>query len=812
MRILPLQKLFTLAFFLGIAGFAFAQPSNDMCSSPTPMVLGANSSNCTPVNGDTRGTEDAQTVEGPVVCSGSWYADDVWFEFTTGAAIPPEGITVIANFDPNATATDVPFVGMAVYPAGDCSAANIPIECFSNGDGTENAILLPPQCLDPNASYLVRVWSGGDPVANAGTFTICAYGADPVDPPSDVVIWSEDFDNGIGDWTTNGISDSTHVWLWDADGVYFNAFGGTISLNSFETSCNGAMGFPSGWFQTGRTGDVADVPPGPPYPEIYGELISPSIDLSNEACASIKFTESFRGLNGANATRFGPFIDYSIDGGMTWIGGFDVSPEPDTEINIAYNGRDRVFPLVGVGGQSDVRIRFSFVGDFYYWIIDNVQLIQREDNNMRAQNNFYAIAPTVAMPLTQLDEMGFLIDIINLGCEAQENVSVNVNIVDDADGSVVFNEDLAYGTIDADSLAENVPFAGRWTPPAGVETTYTGTYTVSADADDEDPSDNVRTFNFATVNDLQFRKENGSDRTLQPSTAVGTFWEEGEVHSWEIGNAFYVVNGDDGAGNAFQFNSIDFLAGNPDQVGGEDIRVWLYRFEDVDQNGIIDKSDGSEISRIGLGEYTFTGFEDAATLINIPIEAFISPDDLILQAGTHYIASVEFPTQTVGVDFAVGASEAVDYSAQMYLSQEILMDPSKLRYSHIMGIGKEGTLRLRNTADITTTNFGDDIVPVIRLNYDGVTSTNDLSNDIAINVFPNPASTQVAVNLDLTETVADMTIQIMDVAGRTLSTRALNNVQNVNETFDVSTLTNGIYFMHVSTDLGIQTQRFVISK
>jgi len=199
-------------------------------------------------------------------------------------------------------------------------------------------------------------------------------------------------------------------------------------------------------------------------------------------------------------------------------------------------------------------------------------------------------------------------------------------------------------------------------------------------------------------------------------------------------------------------------------------------------------------------------------MLQVDIEAFISDDDLVLAAGTHYIASVEFPTQTVGLDFEIAASEAADYSAQMFMSQTLQSDASKIRYSHVMGIGKEGTLRLTNTADITTTNFGDDIVPVIRLNFDQVVSTKELSNDIAINVFPNPASSQIAVDLAMTETVSDLDIQIMDVAGRTLSTRALNNVQNVRETFDVSSLTNGIYFMHVTSDLGIQTQRFVISK
>ena len=805
MRILPLQKLFSLMICLGMSAVLFAQPANDDCSSPTPIVLGANPSNCTPVPGDTRGTVDATTVAGPSVCSGSWFADDVWFEFTTGSATPPNGIVVEIMTDPSNN-TDLGEAGMAVYEGNDCAATNAPIECYSDAPG-RRTITIPPSCIAPNTPYLVRIWSAPEPTTNSGTFTVCAYGADAPEPTGDVVIWSENFNDGIGNWVTNGISDSTHTWLWDTEGVFFNAFGGTVNLNSFEGGCNGAMGFPAGWFQTGRTGDVGQIPP-QPYPDMIGELISPPIDLTNEPCASIKYTESFRGLNGnGGATRFGPFIDYSIDGGTTWIGGFDPNTEPDYEVQLAYNGLERTFPLVGVGGQSDVRVRFTYAGDFYYWIIDDVKLIQREDNNMRANSNFYAIAPTTTMPINQLDDMGFLIDISNIGCDDQTNVNVNCQIVDNADGSVVFDENLAYGLITADSTAENQLFDARWSPTPGVATTYTGTYTVSSDQMDQDPSNDTQSFTFATADINQFRKEEGSTRGLIPNTAEGVFWEAGEVHSWEIGNAFYIVNG------GFACQSIDFQANNPGGVTGEDVRIWLYKIEDVDQNGIIDKSDGSEITRIGLGEYTFTGFEDPTTLINIPIDAFSGNSaDLELAANSHYVAAVEFPTQTVGVDFEIGASEASDYSAQIFGSQQVQTDPAKIRYSHIFGIGKEGTIRLTNTGDITSTNFGDDVVPVIRMNYVEVTSTVELSKDIAIDVFPSPAATQVTVDLELTQNVDKMNLEIMDVSGKVITSRSLNNVQNVREVFDVSNLTNGIYFMHVSSDLGIQTKRFVVSK
>ena len=77
MRILPLQKLFSMLVMMCATAMVFAQPANDDCSTPTLMIVGADAASRVPVTGDTRGTVDATMVTAPVVCSGSWFTDDV---------------------------------------------------------------------------------------------------------------------------------------------------------------------------------------------------------------------------------------------------------------------------------------------------------------------------------------------------------------------------------------------------------------------------------------------------------------------------------------------------------------------------------------------------------------------------------------------------------------------------------------------------------------------------------------------------------------------------------------------------------------
>lgn len=50
--------------------------------------------------------------------------------------------------------------------------------------------------------------------------------------------------------------------------------------------------------------------------------------------------------------------------------------------------------------------------------------------------------------------------------------------IENEDGDVVYTEDLPYGTVQVDSIAENIPFNGDGFKP-DAEGVYTGTYTVA---------------------------------------------------------------------------------------------------------------------------------------------------------------------------------------------------------------------------------------------------------------------------------------------------------------------------------------------
>ncbi len=819
MRFLTLQKFFSLALFIGIAGLCSAQLDNDRCENATVMVLSASASECTPTPGTTIGAEDATQIAGPIVCSGSWYSDDVWFQFTTDDNPPTGGIIVESMY--SGTGGEVPELGMAIYDG--CDPTNTPYDCFSNEPG-RRTLSLVNTCITPNTTYYVRCWSTADPTGTipgpnlyAGSFSICAYGDEEPEPSTDVVIWSEDFAEGPGEFTSIGFPDSLeHVWVWDENGsvLTYGANGpGSASLAS--SGCNGAMGFPAGFYITGSTGLSENIPDDPSlYTDFNSQLNSPSLDLSQYACVSVKWNESFQGLNAGARSSYGAYFEYSVDGGETWSG-VDLN---DTDENNTVYIRDQEHPLIGAGGSSDVRLRFSYDADFYWWIIDNIQVIERKDNDMRAQSNFYAIAPSAFMPVTQIDEVRFLVDVLNRGCDTQTNTMVNCTCIDETSGAVVFTEDLAYGSVDADSLAQNKEFLTRFTPPAGVVTTYTCTYTVSSDEADQNEADNSQSFTFAVTDEMQFRKENGRTRSLTPLASA--FWEDTDVHWWEIGNVFYATSSTGLDEEPLYLTSVDFQVNNASVLGDQQVNAWLYAVTDNDFNGLIDMEDPSEIKRLGVGIYNFTGFESPDTIITVNLEQWDVPEDLIVKANTHYFASIEFQPDILDLDMFIAASEEYDYSAAMYVTRsqddDEITPPSStndIRYSHGFIVGKDKILRLQPTNDLTTLNFGDDLVPFVRLNFsDELVSNNDLSSDIAVEVYPNPASVEINLNLDIIEAAENLNVQIVDIRGNVVLSRAYDNVQTMKEAYNISHLSDGIYFMHLSSKQGIQTKRFVVAK
>lgn len=84
-----------------------------------------------------------------------------------------------------------------------------------------------------------------------------------------------------------------------------------------------------------------------------------------------------------------------------------------------------------------------------------------------------------------------------------------------------------------------------------------------------------------------------------------------------------------------------------------------------------------------------------------------------------------------------------------------------------------------------------------------VLSANSFELHSKLNVYPNPASNQVNIEV-LTNEIS--TLEVYDVSGKFLFTQILNNKTN---TINIENLTSGIYFFKVNSSEGISTNKII---
>ncbi len=779
------------------SGTLFAQPVNDNCGGALPVELAADEASAVQVDGDTRGATGDLSV--PSVCSGSWFMDDVWYSITIPVDVPEGGIIIKTYFGDEST--DVPAVGMAFYPSCDSSATAW--ACFSSADPVDDQLELGSFCLIPGETYYVRVWSGVSPNDNEGTFRIAAFGAEP--PAPEVVLWEEQFEDGLDGWTTFGTcfdpdSNANATWKYLPEGLLDK---GNFINDGFRiaspTWCNGAVGVDSDFDDNNGTGDFGAGPC--PAPGQYF-LESPVLYTTGWGVPGISITW-VQATRQFQSTYFISFRTNETGGTWTDWRDFEINTEFVTNAGAETNDVVRMF-LGGATEGDSLQFRYVYNANYYMWGIDDIKLIATEANNMRSMSNFYAIAPALNVPVGQEVPFYGLNDVYNAGAKDQTNVNLNLQVIG-PDGGDVFNEDLSYGTMGPDSLAENVNFANPVDYSGNEPGEYTGTYTVTADSamidTDFDWSDNQNSFAFRTNGAGWYELEDGFTTAFRVSTAS---YDDGAPLSMTWGNYMKFPNGSD-----CTVEAINWGISNPDAIPGIPINIILFKWVDLDENQTVQFN---ERQIIGFATVTVNGDEGPDARWDTELENFVSAGDpIVLEDGGEYLVMVEYnAVDQASVIFH--ATEAIDYRAVAFSSDQAGA-PS---YMSVMGHSPDGNVqgidyqvRELGTGAVF---FGNAVIPVVRMKVlNKISDTKDLLNDEnLVEVYPNPANQQLTVSVDFTEVYDEVRLEIYDVTGKLIESRQLDGVQTETIELNVSQYVNGAYILKVQTEDGSRTTKFVV--
>ena len=541
-----------------------------------------------------------------------------------------------------------------------------------------------------------------------------------------------------------------------------------------------------------------------PWMEHEGVLTSPIINLSefNTNGVSLLFNQDMQRFSGGEH-----WIDYSLDGGVNWTS-IQINTEKtaltsgSTDPYDGYYNEEYRVRLPDAQNAEELQVRFRFKGGAYWWIIDDVRIVETECNNTRVNSDWFSTGPWAIVPEGQAYAFPVMADIENIGACNQANVALNLTVTEDG-GTVVYDETLNYGTVNADYKDQNRLFPELVAVPQ-TSGSYTGVFNLTQDSTDFEDSDNTRTFNFA-VGGNQFALETGATQVISPA---GGNWEAGVPRSWAYGNYFYPIKD-------VVADSILWGLNNPDSMVGKIINVILYQWTDANNDNL---ANFQERKYVGFLEYTVTGDEPSGNgetftvkLDNLENEG----EPIVLKANFGYIAMIEYsaPDNSTTTMELLGSDET-DYQPLIFafdsIYEEGLVDHKF--YSSILAIPADGNL---SQVDYGSDRFGPtDLVPVVRIVQTLTTSTNeDLPLDNTVSAYPNPASSEIQVKLEFAKPYSDVKVRMLDNLGRVVYYREIEQTitQHV-EPINVRNLVSGNYLLQVETVDGQRSIPVIVIK
>ncbi|NNL90823.1 MAG: T9SS type A sorting domain-containing protein, partial [Saprospiraceae bacterium] len=116
----------------------------------------------------------------------------------------------------------------------------------------------------------------------------------------------------------------------------------------------------------------------------------------------------------------------------------------------------------------------------------------------------------------------------------------------------------------------------------------------------------------------------------------------------------------------------------------------------------------------------------------------------------------------------------------------------------------------------STGNFGvlyDFRVPSIAMTIQARSvGTEDLTNDLSIDVFPNPATDKVFINLELETVSQAVNVEFINAKGQKVLTKDFANIKSNKLEIPTAHLASGFYNVNIRTEEGLTSKKVMIQK
>jgi hypothetical protein len=649
------------------------------------------------------------------------------------------------------------------------------------------------------------------------------------------------------------VSPGNAYWVRNLTGLSQGGYAGGMTVLASPSQANGAAMFDSDFMDNGGVQGAFGTGTSPsPH---MGELISPRIDLTGATNTPlvVKFHSYYRRYSITTYT-----VSFSTDDGATWAASADIQGLQPVAVNSDVEGQvNALFTTAtnGVANLTQCRIKFTFDGDYYYALLDDISIEAAPNYNIALglpnpggtllvdEGDYVKIGGNQTIPYdnvdaTDLTEWFWGGKVVNMGAmnmyiPDSAAMHLNIDYIDPLTGAVtagVYRDTMYFDTLiggsidgqvgieylrDLNFIISNPNSTGK--PYLGGD--FEVTYWVTSKATGGPASDDtVRTFFTITPgleagqpplpkhNYLSKARLALSDGNVYSNG--GIFPGGGPFGAYEYGSVYYFPQG---GTKAIGIDSVHFRYHVGASFTGAASQTLLCNVYQVDAATSAVLNASSLLTQVGVatvalnnltpsttGFVNITGFVDAGS--GGPMANFVD-------GGFYFVSILTNPglfggPATFGIaDVPYPGGDRINYYMNAAMTDiDAMINPSPVAITDAAG-----------TTTWYWTGFGADVVPSLGLYlkippYTSVTTINT-TEGAQLSVYPNPTSEVLNVNFTL-ETADDVMYIMTDMTGRVVNILNSKNVTNETQSIDVSGLASGVYMITAKTSKGTSTERF----
>jgi hypothetical protein len=596
-----------------------------------------------------------------------------------------------------------------------------------------------------------------------------------------------DFDGGLNGWTV--VSANPTSWQYTSNSRVTGQFTNTSIV--LPSACTGYALFNSDKLNQ----DTVCAAP------CTGTLLSPVIDLTGKPQNNLylRFSQSLRKFT----STYTIFVSYN--GGQTYADTIQVNTDIPTNGSI---NNTLTLPLCKKPANvTSMRIAFGHVGNFYYWGIDDVMLLNvtGDDGNTAIENNFFATAPYYSTPKTQANRMPFLLDIGNRGVTATRNTNAKVN-VKNSPTNVIYTQTKTFPTLACNQIVENQVFADLYQMPSTVGA-YQIEYVAGADNNLNKTDDTVRTDfiisekTFATVTREAPTNQflSGLNDGVNPA-----YWESNFGKKYSAGNYFFVPKG-----KGHKATKVRFGLGNlATTTFAGFVFVDIYKVL-LDEDG--DKQiSPSERIRVGTASDVITNA--TPNLRNLEFTLLTDAGgEVQLEDNTGYavIITVEPVVDSDPIYEILSFNSNTTNPFIYYVPTELAFDDKNIFWSSgLIARSVNVPIDDRVFSRISELSVNKAIFCELDVEPVGVNVQN-IDASISVKLYPNPTSDVLYADLTLQNNSKKVKTEIYSITGAKVSEQNFTNIKTDKLKLETGSLSAGLFILKVTTDTGFMTQRFV---